>query len=851
MAARWPLVLALLVVLGVGAVLARPALTDEPCDVVGGTGTPHETVGELLTAMNPGETGCLHGYPAGGQPSSAGFYEEQVTIGKSGVTLRSHPGEVAQIKGRLSIVQPNVTVSHLVLDGRNASDQMGPRISQLGDGARLVDNVITTRSTISCVWLDGTPTDILENVVIEHNRIHDCNVGVTVEYADYSTISHNLIYDNRGTGVLLTPDADVTGVSWNVIDRSAHSVKIGTNSDANAVGMNILANPKTWNLGFAPQPGSYNAFSSNCVWKDGGDGIDSTHTTTGWDDFYKVVLTGNVTANPDYMGAASEGAPPDPSYTIPDHHDCFPQTGSMSSAVTDGERPARAQAVNLRPNVLFIVTDDQRADTMDMGVMPNTLKWFKEGTPTNGSYGAIRGGTRYDQAFATTPLCCPSRASIFSGRFAHNNDPNSDGLWLNQNGNKLPSKTILPAYLKGSGLDYYNAMYGKYLNGWSGCTSEGEDVGGKRHDDDVADGPPTAPAGTPPNFDDYSVYETNYLDFPARENGTCTRKPADHTTSYTFSKAESFLTERESNDDEQPWFLYLAPSAPHHDGQKYGVDAWREMTEAPSYDGIDVPTYQPPLETDRLDKPDRLSADNQVVVEQPPYRGLQKQQLRTLKFLDDKVEPFMAKLESTYEADDTLAFFISDNGYLWREHGAQAGDCINPAGPPEPPAPQPNPDCGMTGKQRPYLESIKIPFFVRWPDNPAVGANHVEPTIPVATVDLATTAMDAVDVTPAPEDPLDGRSVLGSISRPWMLIEYSDGIDHWRSLVNAEKQFIEHYRIDDIVKSRLELYDLREDAIEHENLYGSGAQPGEGEPDPLEFRTPLAQYQNCKGSACP
>ena len=68
--------------------------------------------------------------------------------------------------------------------------------------------------------------------------------------------------------------------------------------------------------------------------------------------------------------------------------------------------PAPA-AANGRPNVLVVLTDDQRLDGT-MAVMPKTLQWFEDG------------GTRFNNAFATTPTCCPSRASLFSGRYTHN-----------------------------------------------------------------------------------------------------------------------------------------------------------------------------------------------------------------------------------------------------------------------------------------------------------------------------------------------------------------------------------------------------------------------------------------------
>jgi len=73
-----------------------------------------------------------------------------------------------------------------------------------------------------------------------------------------------------------------------------------------------------------------------------------------------------------------------------------------------------------RPNVLIIITDDQRVESM--GPMRRTRFWFRQG------------GTEFGNAFVTTPLCCPSRASVFTGRYSHNHmvKTNADALELDQ-----------------------------------------------------------------------------------------------------------------------------------------------------------------------------------------------------------------------------------------------------------------------------------------------------------------------------------------------------------------------------------------------------------------------------------
>ena len=874
MGARWPLVLVLVVALAGSSVFAVPAMTSHPnpCTKVaatdgsdvpgegdGSVNNPYGTVGKLVTQLTSGQTGCLRGYAEDGEPSNAGLYDEAlVTILNSNITLRSYPHEVAQIKGRMQIVGANVTISHLVLDGRNASGFQNPRMSHLADGARLVDNVITTRSTAGCAWADGTTNDKLEDVEIVHNRIHDCKGAVTLEDVDRALVADNLIYDNKNEGVRLWPGVDNSTVTRNVIDRSSNSVVIGTGSESTQITSNALSNPNSFNLKFSGAPDTGNKVEGNCMWKTGGDpAIDPSHVGA-------IQLNGNVTANPGYLGATAEA-----DYRVPSSSGCHGTTGSMDAAVSDNAnaRPHREQAVNLRPNILFIVTDDQRADTVDVDTMPNTLKWFREGNPTDGSYGAIRGGTRYTAAFATTPLCCPSRASIFTGRFAHNHN-----VWLNQNGHLLDSTTMLPAYLKRPGLNYYNAMYGKYLNAWSGCPG----AGGKQHDD-----VPGLGLGIPPNFDDYSVYQDAYRYFSAREpnapdpNGCSNKDQSDppeeqHTTSYTFHKATSFLQARESN-DAQPWFLYLAPFAPHQHGDESGPNAWQAMTEGTGFGNAQVRDYRVPAEpgpgynldkpyTDRGPGPLQYSSDTALIVDSE--NSLQKQQLRALKYVDSKLENVMATLETMGEADDTLAFFVSDNGYLWREHGKQGqqlpeeqggGDCV-------PPSPAPgNPRCGLKAKGKPYLEAINIPFLVRWPDNPNVEANHDDFYSPVATIDLAATALDAVDWAPPEDVPIDGRSVLAPSQRVWMFNEYHAGGQRWYSLVNGVQHFIAHDLINgydangaDTSPNWVQAYNLQTDREEQESLYGPMGQPGgPGEPPVWGYVDSIEQYKSCKGVTCP
>ncbi len=92
-------------------------------------------------------------------------------------------------------------------------------------------------------------------------------------------------------------------------------------------------------------------------------------------------------------------------------------------------------------------------------------------------------------------------------------------------------------------------------------------------------------------------------------------------------------------------------------------------------------------EADKSDKPPFVQKASNTY-----ETGAHKHQAqeRTLLSVDDMVGAVFAALHATGQGRDTLAFFLSDNGLLWGEHG-------------------------LVGKQVPYLQSIKVPMMMRWP----------------------------------------------------------------------------------------------------------------------------------------
>jgi N-acetylglucosamine-6-sulfatase len=128
----------------------------------------------------------------------------------------------------------------------------------------------------------------------------------------------------------------------------------------------------------------------------------------------------------------------------------------LLSNLYDGGAPVATQTSPDKPNFVFILTDDTRAD--DLKYMPKTRS-------------ALRNqGMTFTRAFVTTPLCCPSRATIMRGQYAHNT-----GVWYNTGGpsggwegykSRGHEQNNVATRLDGAG--YRTGLFGKYLNGYDG-----------------------------------------------------------------------------------------------------------------------------------------------------------------------------------------------------------------------------------------------------------------------------------------------------------------------------------------------------------------------------------------------
>ena len=419
-----------------------------------------------------------------------------------------------------------------------------------------------------------------------------------------------------------------------------------------------------------------------------------------------------------------------------------------------------------RPNILLVVTDDMRPDGLD--AMPFTVRWL------------IRGGRTYTNAYATTPLCCPSRASIFTGRYAHNH-----GVLKNQDSHDLDTSTTVQAYL-GSEASYRTGLVGKYLNSWS----VEED---------------------PPHFDRWASYSGRYYAKPFNIDGTTT--PTDsYSTYHMASRARAIMRAFEDNDD-APWFLYVATVAPH-----------APFTVAPQYKAAPVPVLHrgaepaPSVaERDLSDKPD--FPRRPFSLEDPA--SLRRKTWRTLLSVDDLMRKLRSSLRRLDEERDTLVIFTSDQGLLQGEHG-------------------------LFAKRLPYTEAIKVPLLLRWPD-------HIDQETDdrlVANIDIAPTILEVAGI--EPDEPVDGRSLLADGERAELLIEQLEnrrvGLPDWRSIRTSDFQFVEYYSRSGARVIAREYYNLQKDPWQLRNLLGDDDPSNDPYIDALAGR--IEELRACTGSAC-
>lgn len=298
-----------------------------------------------------------------------------------------------------------------------------------------------------------------------------------------------------------------------------------------------------------------------------------------------------------------------------------------------------------RPNTLFILIDDLRYDALGCLGHP----WLK--TPNIDRL--AKEGVIFRNAFVTTPLCSPSRASFMSGRWVQ-----SHGIRSNGDNAALSHQLVtFPALQQKAG--YETAYVGKLHMG---------------NDDSPR-----------PGFNHWVSFPGQgvYTDPTLNINGKSVEQ-SGFMTDLLNEHAVKFLKQPRT----KPFSLYFAHKAVH--GPFTPPDRHRELY-------VDAPVTRPASAQDDLTGKPVLQREVPVDARKNPgqVRGgpsaeTIRNQLRLMQAVDEGVGEILKTLEETKQLDNTLIIFTSDNGYFYGEHGL--GD-----------------------KRAAYDEALRVPFVARYP----------------------------------------------------------------------------------------------------------------------------------------
>jgi arylsulfatase A-like enzyme len=283
-------------------------------------------------------------------------------------------------------------------------------------------------------------------------------------------------------------------------------------------------------------------------------------------------------------------------------------------AVCVGAGKAAAQ----RPNIVLILTDDQRWDTVSF--MPTVQRDL------------VGKGVTFANGFVTNPLCCPSRASILTGSYSHTTRVYRNRDLLGGFASFRDESTIA-TWLDSAGYD--TALIGKYLNRYPGSY--------------VPPGWDRWVALRPPGYYRYG-FDIDGEDFPLTDRAT-------YSTDFLRREAVSFISTATG-----PFFLYFAPYGPHPPA----TPATRHSSAF-----ADLPRWRPPSynERDVADKPRWVRAvPRWNAVRRQSVDTLRRKQLQSLLAVDEAVASILQALARRGALANTLIVFLSDNGFLWGEH---------------------------------------------------------------------------------------------------------------------------------------------------------------------------------------
>ncbi|KAI0599225.1 alkaline-phosphatase-like protein [Biscogniauxia sp. FL1348] len=427
---------------------------------------------------------------------------------------------------------------------------------------------------------------------------------------------------------------------------------------------------------------------------------------------------------------------------------CLGADTSWFGAELTGQKPIIVgDEPTTRPNIVFLLTDDQDLHMQSLDYMPFVRKHL------------IDQGTFFRRHFCTTALCCPSRVTLWTGKAAHNTNvtnvsPPYGGYpkFVSQGLNDK----YLPIWLQEAG---YNTYYtGKLFNAHSVDNYDSPYAAGWTASDFLLD----------PFTYWYmnSTYQRNY-EPPVSYEG-------QHTVDVLAKKALGLLDE--AHEAGKPFFLGIAPVSPH-------ANMWSPAFRHGNHSKLTDINFEPPVPAKRHahlfegvkvprtenfnpDKPSgaswirKLPKQSQENVDYNDHFYVQR--LRTLQSVDEMVDQLVHRLEDLGILRNTYVIYSTDNGYHIGQHRMQ------PA------------------KQCSFEEDVNIPLIIRGPSVPERFTTDIVTT----HTDLAPTLLDIAGAPPRAD--LDGLAIpltAAGLSRARKQRHEHVTVEHWGFASNEGQVF--------------------------------------------------------------